>query len=250
MNRAYTTTVPLVLLRHAQSAWNLENRFTGWADVGLTETGRAEARRAGALLHAHGYRFDRAFVSRLRRSTETLQIVLHELGQECLPVERSWRLNERHYGALEGLDKAAYAATHGAPRLERVRRGLYERPPPLAPDDPRYLRHRDAYPDLDPALLPATESLADTAARLWPYWEATIAPAAARGERVLVVSHGNTLRALAMRLENMSERDVERFEIPTAVPLVFEFAPDGARRRYYIEDTAGARSILAVKQQP
>ncbi|HYA36760.1 MAG TPA: 2,3-bisphosphoglycerate-dependent phosphoglycerate mutase [Candidatus Methylomirabilis sp.] len=248
MNRARTATVPVVLLRHAQSVWNLENRFTGWADVGLTEAGRAEARRAGALLRAHGYRFDRAFVSRLRRSTETLDIVLHGLGQEDLPVERSWRLNERHYGALEGLNKAAYAATHGARQLERVRRGLHERPPPLAPDEPRYVRHRDAYPDLDPSLLPATESLADTAARLWPYWEASIAPAVARGERVLVVSHGNTLRALVMRLENMSEHDVERFEIPTGVPLVFEFAPGGAARRYYLADAAGERQTLSIKQ--
>lgn len=244
MNHARTPAVPLVLLRHAQSVWNLENRFTGWADVGLTDAGRAEARRAGARLRSHGCRFDRAFVSQLRRSTETLEIVLRELGQENLPVERSWRLNERHYGALEGLDKAAYAATHGAQQLERARRGLCERPPPLAPDDPRYLRHRDAYPDLDPARLPAAESLADTAARLWPYWEAAIAPTSARGERVLVVSHGNTLRALVMRLENMPERDVERFEIPTGVPLVFEFAPDGTQRRYYLEQAADERATL------
>jgi len=248
MNRPRSVTVPVALLRHAQSVWNLKNRFTGWADVGLTKAGRAEARRAAARLRAHGYRFDRAFVSQLRRSTETLEIVLQELGQENLPLERSWRLNERHYGALEGLDKAAFAAQYSARQLERVRRGLYERPPPLAPDDPRYLRHRDAYPNLDPALLPATESLADTAARLWPYWEAAIAPAVARGERVLVVSHGNTLRALVRRLEKMSEHDVERLEIPTGIPLGFEFAPGGARRRYYLVDAAGARQTLSVKQ--
>jgi len=158
------TIKPLMMLRHAQSLWNLENRFTGWADVGLTEAGRSEARRAGMLLRAHGYRFDRAFTSQLERATETLEIVLRQLGQDNLPVEHSWRLNERHYGSLEGLDKAAFAAAHDEDKLHRMRRGYRDRPAPLTPDDPRYLRHRDAYPDLDPALLPATESLADTRA--------------------------------------------------------------------------------------
>ena len=158
------TIKPLMMLRHAQSLWNLENRFTGWADVGLTEAGRSEARRAGMLLRAHGYRFDRAFTSQLERATETLEFVLRQLGQDNLPVEHSWRLNERHYGSLEGLDKAAFAAAHDEDKLHRMRRGYRDRPAPLTPDDPRYLRHRDAYPDLDPALLPATESLADTRA--------------------------------------------------------------------------------------
>jgi 2,3-bisphosphoglycerate-dependent phosphoglycerate mutase len=218
---------PLVLLRHAQSQWNLENRFTGWADIGLTEAGREEARRAGALLRVRGYRFNRAFTSQLQRATETLEIVLRELGQENIPMERSWRLNERHYGALEGLDKATFAAEHGADELHRMRRGYRDRPAPLAPDDPRYLRHRKAYPDLEPALLPATESLADTLARLLPYWNGTIAPAMARGQRVLIVSHGNTLRALLKHLENMTGHEVEQFEIPTGRPLVVEFAPGG-----------------------
>jgi 2,3-bisphosphoglycerate-dependent phosphoglycerate mutase len=228
---------PLMLLRHAQSQWNLENRFTGWADVGLTEAGREEARRAGALLCAQGYRFDRAFTSQLQRATETLEIVLHELGQENIPVERSWRLNERHYGSLEGLDKAAFAAEHGEGTLHRMRRGYHDRPAPLAPDDPRYRRHREAYPDLDPALLPATESLAETLARLLPYWNGTIAPAMARGERLLIVSHGNTLRALLKHLENMTEHEVEQFEIPTGRPLALEFVPGvKLQRRYYLDE--------------
>jgi 2,3-bisphosphoglycerate-dependent phosphoglycerate mutase len=238
---------PLVLLRHAQSLWNLENRFTGWADVGLTEAGRAEARRAGALLRTQGYRFDRAFTSQLRRATETLEIVLRELDQENIPVERSWRLNERHYGSLEGLDKAAFAAEHGEEILHRMRRGYHDRPAPLAPDDPRYRRHREAYPDLEPALLPTTESLADTLARLLPYWYRTIAPAIARGERVLIVSHGNTLRALLKHLEDMTEHEVEQFEIPTGRPLVVEFKPGGGfLRRDYLDDPVAAPSDKAA----
>lgn len=227
----------LVLLRHAQSLWNFENRFTGWADVGLTDAGRVEARRAGALLSTHGYRFDRAFVSPLQRAGQTLEIVLREIGQQDVPVERSWRLNERHYGSLEGLDKAAFAAEQGAERLQRLRRGYHDRPPPLDPGDPRHPRRQAIYRDMDPALLPATESLADTLTRLLPHWNETIAPAIARGERVLVVSHGNTLRALVMQLEGMTEREVEGFEIPTGRPLIFEFAPDGqAQGRYYLDE--------------
>jgi len=238
---------PLVLLRHAQSLWNLENRFTGWADVGLTEAGRSEAHRAGALLRAHDYRFDRAFTSQLQRATETLEIVLRGLGQENIPVERSWRLNERHYGSLEGLDKAAFAAEHGAEILHRMRRGYHDRPAPLAPDDPRYRRHQETYSDLDPALLPATESLADTLARLLPYWNGTIAPAIARGERVLIVSHGNTLRALLKHLENMTEHEVEQFEIPTGRPLVVEFMSGGGfLRRDYLDDPVAAASVKAA----
>lgn len=231
---------PLLLLRHAQSLWNLENRFTGWADVGLTDTGREEARRAGVLLRAHGYRFDRAFTSQLKRATETLDIVLRELGQKSLPVERSWRLNERHYGSLEGLDKAAFAAAYGEDELHRMRRGYRDRPAPLAPDDPRHPRHQGIYRDVDPALLPATESLADTLARLLPYWRAAIVPAYLRGERVLVIAHGNTLRALLKQLVGMTERGVEQFEIPTGRPLVCEFARgDHVRHCYYPGAPAG-----------
>lgn len=228
---------PIILLRHAQSVWNLENRFTGWADVGLSEAGRNEARRAAGLLHRHGYRFDRAFTSQLKRAMQTLEIVLRELGQTDIPVERHWRLNERHYGSVEGLDKTAFAAEHGAEQLQRLRRGYHHRPAPLAPDDPRHPRHQEIWRDIDPALLPATESLADTAARLMPYWNETIVPAAARGENVLVVSHGNILRALIMALEGMSETEVEHFEIPTGRPLALEFAPGmKLQRRYYLDE--------------
>lgn len=244
------TAARLVLLRHAQSLWNLENRFTGWANVELTEAGREEARRAGVLLRAHGYRFERAFVSQLKRAEQTLEIVLRELGQSDLPVERSWRLNERHYGSLEGHDKAAFAAEHGEHRLQRLRRGYRDRPTPLAAHDPRHPRHQGIYRDIDPGLLPATESLADTTARLLPYWNATIAPAVARGERgerVLIVSHGNTLRALVMHLEGMTEREVERFEIPTGRPLVFELAPGGrVLHRDYLDDPIRAPQKRAI----
>lgn len=227
--------IPLVLLRHAQSQWNLESRFTGWADVGLTDAGRVEARRAGALLRAHGYRFDQAFTSRLQRAAETLEIVLQEIGQADLPVERSWRLNERHYGVLEGLGKTAYASEHGANQLQRMRRGYRDRPAALADDDLRHPRHQEMYRDVDPVLLPATESLADTLARLLPYWRAAIVPAYVRGECVLVVAHGNTLRALLMQLVGMTERGVEQFEIPTGRPLVCEFARgDHVRHCYYL----------------
>jgi 2,3-bisphosphoglycerate-dependent phosphoglycerate mutase len=235
------TIKPLVLLRHAQSLWNLENRFIGWADVGLTDAGREEARCAGALLRTHGYCFDRAFVSQLKRATQTLDIVLRELGLESLPVERSWRLNERHYGAMEGIDKTAFSVGHGEDKLHRLRRGYRDRPAPLAIDDPRHPRHQEIYRGMDPALLPATESLADTAARLLPYWNQTIAPAVACGERVLVVSHGNTLRALVIHLEGMNEHEVEQFEIPTGRPLVVKCAPDGGfLRRHYLDAPAAA----------
>ena len=245
------TVKPLVLLRHAQSLWNLENRFTGWADVGLTDAGREEARRAGALLRTRGYRFDRAFVSQLKRATQTLDIVLRELGLESLPVELSWRLNERHYGAMEGIDKTAFAVEHGEDKLHRLRRGYRDRPAPLATDDPRHPRHQEIYRDIDPALLPATESLADTAARLLPYWNGTIAPAVARGERVLIVSHGNTLRALLMHLEGMNEHEVEQFEIPTGRPLILEFASDGSiLKRYYLDDFVPAPQNSAVRAKP
>lgn len=240
---AQAAVKPLVLLRHAQSQWNLEHRFTGWADIGLTELGREEARRAGKLLKTLGYRFDRGFTSRLQRATETLEIVLRELGQENLPVERSWRLNERHYGAVEGLNKAEFANTYGKDKLHRLRRGYADRPEPMAPDDPRYLRHKETYPEIDPGMLPASESLADTLARLLPYWIGIIAPAIKRGERVLIVSHGNTLRALFKYLEKMSESEVEHLEIPIGRPLVVELGPDGNfLRRDYLGAPAPAKS--------
>ena len=214
----------LVLLRHAQSLWNLENRFTGWADVGLSVNGVEEARRAGAALRRNGVTFDVAFVSRLSRATQTLDIVLVALGQRVLPVVADWRLNERHYGTLQGQDKANTAARHGEAQFQRWRRGWSDRPPALASDDSRHPRFDPAYSDVPPELLPATESLADTYQRLLPCWVRDIAPRIAHGDNVLVVSHNNTLRAVVKYLDGMDESAVEQLEIPTGQPLVYRFS--------------------------
>lgn len=214
----------LVLLRHAQSLWNLENRFSGWADIGLSEQGIDEAHHAGAALRRHGFHFDVAFASRLARATQTLDIVLAELGQRAVPVISDWRLNERHYGALQGLDKAETAARYGETQFQRWRRGWADRPPALAPDDPRHSRFDAAYADVPPVSLPVAESLSDTYRRVVPYWEQNIAPRIARGDNVLVVSHGNTLRALVKYLDGMDDRAVEQLEIPTGRPLVYRFS--------------------------
>jgi 2,3-bisphosphoglycerate-dependent phosphoglycerate mutase len=212
----------LVLLRHAQSTWNLENRFSGWADVSLSALGVEEARRAGRQLQRQGFAFDIAFVSRLVRARHTLDIVLAELGQSGLPTEASWRLNERHYGALQGLNKAETAARYGEAQFQRWRRGYRDTPPALATDDLRHPRHDPLYADVDPALLPATESLADTGRRVVPYWQRQIAPHLAAGWTVLVVAHGNTLRALVKHLDGLTQSEVECLEIATARPLVYE----------------------------
>lgn len=236
----------LVLLRHAQSVWNLEKRYTGWADVPLTETGRAEAHRAGVLLRDSGLRFDRAYTSLLQRTRETLGIVCAALGQADLLVQRSWRLNERHLGALQGLDKAGLAVRENCDQLH-YRRGYRDRPPALADDDPRHPRHDPLYRDVDPSLLPAAESLADARARLLPYWHEHIAPAVARGERVLVVAHNQTLRALIMYLEDLTEDALARLEIPTARPIVVEMDARGkAKGRAWLDDT---RDPLGFAQQ-
>ncbi len=234
-----TAVAQLVLLRHAQSAWNLEQRFTGWADVPLTPAGRAEAQRAGVELRESGLRFDRAFVSFLQRTAETLAIICAELGQADLPVERSWRLNERHLGVLQGMDKATVAKRESPEQVQRYRRGYRDRPPPLTADDPRHPRQQALYRDVDPALLPATESLADTRARLLPYWHGHIAPAIARGERVIVVAHNHTLRALIMYLEDMTEEAVAGLEIPTSRPIVIDIDHRGkAARRTWLDGRA------------
>lgn len=228
-----------VLLRHAQSQWNLENRFSGWQDMDLSESGIQEARHAAALLKRAGLRFDRAFVSTLKRAAHTLDIVLKELGQPDIVIERSWRLNERHYGALEGLDKQEIAAKYGADQFRAWRRGFATRPPMLDPNDPRHPRHDPRYLGMDPSLLPAGESLEDTYHRVVPYWQEAIVPRLIQGENVLVVSHGNTLRALVKHLDGLSDEQVERLEVPTGVPLVYEFDGEGrVRQRYYLEETA------------
>lgn len=214
-------------MRHAHSEWNADNRFSGWADIPLSRQGEQEAQAAGHLLRERGFVFDRAFTSMQKRAYQTLDTVLKILGQESIPVERSWRLNERHYGAFQGLDKAEVGRRFGAEALQRIRRGYHERPPPLDAADPRHPCHDPLYASLDPSLLPASESLEDTEHRLVPYWQSHLRPALARHERILVVSHGNTLRALVRILEDLSETEVEHLEIPTGRPLLFRFDSTG-----------------------
>jgi 2,3-bisphosphoglycerate-dependent phosphoglycerate mutase len=212
----------LVLVRHGQSDWNLKNLFTGWTDVDLTEQGKREAALAGLALKAQGLTFDLAFTSVLTRAIRTLWIILSEMDLMWIPVERSWRLNERHYGALQGLDKAETAARHGEAQVKIWRRSYDIAPPPLAPDDPRHPRHDPRYRSLSTAELPATESLKTTLDRVKPYWEQRIAPELIAGRTVLVVAHGNSLRALAKMLENISEQNIVELNIPTGVPRLYE----------------------------
>jgi len=213
----------VVFLRHAQSEWNVANRFTGWADAGLTPDGEREARRAGRRLADAGYIFDEAHASLLRRTHRTLDIVLEELGTSSIPRHHSWRLNERHYGALQGLDKAEIAQKYGEMQYQRWRRGYRDKPPMLASDDPRHPRFDDRYADMPEVLLPDSESLAQTRTRVAAYWSEVLAPRVRSGLRLIVASHGNTLRALFMHLQGLSEAEVERLEIPTGHPLVARF---------------------------
>jgi len=217
----------LVLIRHAQSEWNLQGRFTGWADPGLTDSGREEACAAGRALAQAGCRFDLAYCSRLQRTRLTAELVLASAGQAGLAIHRDWRLNERHYGALQGMDKLELTQRWGEQKVWRMRRGYRDLPPALQPDDPRHPRHQPLYADLDPALLPATENLADTRQRVGGFWREVILPRVRNGERVLIASHGNTLRALLMELDGLSESQVEAFEIPTGQPILYQFAADG-----------------------
>src|SRR5688500_10587112 len=211
----------LVLLRHGQSDWNRENRFTGWTDVDLSPTGIEEAHRAGRLLVEEGLTFDVAFTSLLKRAVRTLWIVLDEMDLMWLPVHRSWRLNERHYGALQGLNKAETAAQHGEAQVKIWRRSYDIPPPALSPDDPRHPSRERRYADLTPEELPVTESLKDTVARFLPYWQGTIAPEIKAGRKVLIAAHGNSLRALVKYLDNISEHEILELNIPTGVPLVY-----------------------------
>lgn len=223
---------PLVLMRHAHSQWNAENRFSGWTDIDLSAGGIVEAEQAGRQLKAAGFEFDRAFTSFQRRARRTLEIVLAELGQ-AIPIEEDWRLNERHYGALQGLDKAEVERAYGVDMLKQIRRGYRQRPPALSLEDPRHPAHDPRYASLSAKDLPATESLQDTERRLVPCWTGRIAPCLMRGERVLVVSHGNTLRALGGYLNHLSETEVEQLEIPTGRPLLYRFRSgfEGAEHR-------------------
>jgi 2,3-bisphosphoglycerate-dependent phosphoglycerate mutase len=224
----------LVLLRHGESVWNKENRFTGWTDVDLSETGRLEAQNAGRLMKAEGLAFDIAYTSVLKRAIRTCWIALDELDLLWIPVPRSWRLNERHYGALQGLNKAETAAKHGDEQVHIWRRSYDIPPPALTRDDPRHPGQDPRYAALSPAELPLTESLKDTVARFLPYWEETIAPAIRGGQRVLIAAHGNSLRALVKYLDRISDEEIVELNIPTGVPLVYELDGDlnAVSRRY------------------
>jgi 2,3-bisphosphoglycerate-dependent phosphoglycerate mutase len=241
----------LVLLRHGESTWNRENRFTGWTDVDLSDKGREEAAEAGRLLKEGNYVFDQAYVSVLKRAIRTLWITLDALDQMWLPVEKDWRLNERHYGALQGLNKAETAAQHGEAQIKIWRRSYDTPPPPLTLDDERHPSRDPRYAGLDAANLPLTESLKDTVARFLPYWHGTIAPTIRSGRRVIVAAHGNSLRALVKYLDNISEADIVELNIPTGIPLVYELDADlKPLRHYYLGDAAAAAAAAErVKQQ-
>jgi 2,3-bisphosphoglycerate-dependent phosphoglycerate mutase len=241
----------LVLLRHGESDWNRENRFTGWTDVDLSAKGIDEARAAGRLLRAERYGFDRCFTSVLKRAIRTLWLALDEMDLMWLAVEKSWRLNERHYGALQGLNKAETAAKFGD-RQVLVWRRSYDTPPPaLEPGDPRSPAGDPRYAQLPEGGLPLTECLKDTVARVLPYWNEAIAPAIRAGERVLVAAHGNSLRALVKYLDQVSETDIVGLNIPTGIPLVYELDPAlRPLRHYYLGDQDEvARRISAVSAQ-
>jgi 2,3-bisphosphoglycerate-dependent phosphoglycerate mutase len=244
-------THTLVLLRHGESIWNRENRFTGWTDVDLTDKGAEEARIAGQLIKDAGLDFDLTFTSVLKRAIRTWWITLDELDRLWLPVERSWRLNERHYGALQGLNKAETAAKHGEAQIKIWRRSYDVPPPPLAPDDPRHPSRDVRYRSLSADDLPLTESLKDTVARFLPYWHETIAPAVSSGRRVLIVAHGNSLRALVKYLDGISDADIVELNIPTGIPLVYEL--DSSLKplgHHYLGNAAAAQAAAeAVANQ-
>jgi len=241
----------LVLVRHGQSTWNLENRFTGWTDVGLTEQGVAEAHEAGRLLREDGYTFDVAYTSVLKRAIKTLWIVLEEMGLEWIPVHRAWQLNERHYGALQGLNKAEMAVKFGEEQVHIWRRSYDVPPPVLEMDDERHPRFDPRYAGLKPEEVPATESLKITLERVLPYWHSTLAPAIKSGQRVLVAAHGNSLRAMVKYLDNISEEEIPGLNIPTGVPLVYELDADlRPIESYYLGDPeAVAKAAAAVAAQ-
>lgn len=229
----------IVLLRHGESVWNMENRFTGWTDVGLSQRGVEEARRAGETLKAEGFIFDEAHTSVLSRAIKTLWLALETMDLMWIPVHHSWRLNERHYGALQGLDKAETAAKYGEGQVLLWRRSYDVPPPALAPGDPRHSRSDPRYAGLAEAELPLTECLKDTVGRFLPYWTESIAPAVRRGARVLIVAHGNSLRALVKYLDRVSDREIVDLNIPTGVPLVYELdAGLQPLRHYYLGDSA------------
>jgi 2,3-bisphosphoglycerate-dependent phosphoglycerate mutase len=241
----------LLLLRHGESTWNRENRFTGWTDVDLSPKGIDEAASAGRTLRERGFGFDVAYTSVLKRAIRTLWLALDELDLMWIPVHRSWRLNERHYGALQGLDKAETAVKFGEEQVRLWRRSYDIRPPALEPSDERHPGRDPRYRKLAPEELPLTECLKDTVARFLPYWHETIAPAVRAGERVLIVAHGNSLRALVKYLDQIGDRAIVGLNIPTGIPLVYELADDlKPIRSYYLGDAeAVAKATQAVADQ-
>jgi 2,3-bisphosphoglycerate-dependent phosphoglycerate mutase len=243
--------IKLVLLRHGHSTWNQENRFTGWTDVDLAPQGIEEAHEAARLLAEGGYTFDVAYTSLLKRAIRTLWIVLDDLDLMWLPVVRHWRLNERHYGALQGLNKAETAAKYGDKQVLVWRRSYSDPPPALTPDDERYPGHDRRYVGLTSAELPLAESLQDTVARFLPYWHATIVPDLKAGKRVLIAAHGNSLRALVKHLDEVSEQEIVGLNIPTGIPLVYELDDDlKPLRHYYLGDPEAAKKAAeAVAKQ-
>ena len=223
----------LVLLRHGESTWNKENRFTGWTDVDLSEKGVQEATAAGRTMKEAGLVFDVAYTSVLKRAIKTLWLSLEQMDQMWIPVYNTWRLNERHYGALQGLNKAETAARHGMEQTHIWRRSYDVPPPALTPDDPRHPSHDPRYAGLSPADLPLTECLKDTVARFLPYWHEVVAPAVKSGQRVLIAAHGNSLRALIKYLDNIPDTDIVELNVPTGIPLVYELNDDLTPIRHY-----------------
>ena len=241
----------LVLLRHGESTWNKENRFTGWTDVDLSEKGVAEATEAGKTLKAEGYTFDVAFTSVLKRALRTLHLALDELDLLWIPVHKSWRLNERHYGALQGLNKAEMAQQFGEAQVVVWRRSYDTPPPALERSDERFPGNDRRYADLDPRTLPTTECLKDTVERFLPYWQDAIVPALKANQRVIIAAHGNSLRALVKYLDNISDAEIVALNIPTGIPLVYELDDDlKPLQHYYLGDPeAVAKAAQAVANQ-
>lgn len=241
----------LVLIRHGESTWNLENRFTGWTDVDLTPTGVSQAMSAGKLLKAEGYEFDLCYTSLLKRAIHTLWYALDEMDRTWLPVQKSWRLNERHYGALQGLNKAETAKQYGNEQVMVWRRSYDTPPPALDATDPRCERGDPRYAGLAPEQVPLTECLKDTVARVLPFWNETMAPAIRSGQRILLAAHGNSIRALVKYLDGISDDEIVGLNIPNGIPLVYEL-DDNLKplRRYYLGDAeAAARAAAAVAAQ-
>ncbi len=241
----------LVLIRHGESTWNKENRFTGWTDVDLSEKGMGEAKEGGRVLKENGFKFDIAYTSVLKRAIRTLWLVLDELDQMWIPVVRDWRLNERHYGALQGLNKSETAAKFGEDQVKIWRRSYDVPPPVLEQSDPRWPGHDPRYKSLKPQECPLTECLKDTVARVLPFWHDVVAPSIKVGKNVLIAAHGNSLRALVKYLDNVSEKDIVSLNIPTGMPLVYELDDDlKPIRSYYLGDPEKVKAAMeAVANQ-